>query len=351
MSMLFVIIMHFLGHGKILEKATFNTIDYYVYWLFRALAYPCVNCFVILSGYYMTKSRIKISKIFRLEFQVIFYSVVLWGISIFVGSRSFSSKEFLYSVTPVSSSGYWYVTTYILLLVISPFLNYAIEFLSRKAFLISISFLLFYTSVIPTFLYWSRNYISKGRDLLWFIVLYLLAGYIRKYDIKCKKKMCLIIYGGSSILMILSNAVIGNITLKLFGNVKATDFFYANNSIVILVGSVALFLFFKDIKIKQCLVFNQVVCISAASFGTYLFHENIFFRDWLWEVICPSRYMFGEFAIVKTLGFMFLSVNIIFGIGVILEIFRIKLFKIIKLEKLERVIAKKVDNLISDTFI
>lgn len=342
--MLFVIMMHFLGHGKVLQLAKFNTIDYYIYWLFRAMAYPCVNCFVFLSGYYMTKSSLKISKICRLELQVLFYAIVLWIITILVGGRTFAVKDFLYSITPVCSNIYWYVTAYILLLIISPLFNHAIANMTKKMYLLTLAVLIFYTSMLPTFFYWTRNYISKGRDLLWFIVLYLIAGYIKKYNVKWRKRTSILVYSLCCLSMVLSNAVVGNITLILLGNIKAVDILYMNNSPIILIESVALFLFFKEMKVEKLNGNNHVIYISAMSFGAYLFHENIFFREWLWKTVNPSRYIYDNFAIIKTLIFMLITVISIFFMGVILEIFRTKLFKISGITKIEHFIANKIDN-------
>ena len=48
-SMFLIVIMHVLGQGGILNRATGHV--YRVGWLFESFAYCAVNCFAIISGY------------------------------------------------------------------------------------------------------------------------------------------------------------------------------------------------------------------------------------------------------------------------------------------------------------
>ena len=342
-SMLFVIMIHFLGHGKVLETAEFNTIEYYIYWFFRAAGYVCVNCFVLITGYFMSNSEVKISKIVKIEIQTIFYTILLWVVTLIISGRNFALKDLLMNITPVSSGIYWYVTVYIMLLVLSPGLNCIVENISRKTFLNILKCLLLYASIIPTFFYWSRNNISKGRDIVWFITLYLMAAYIKKYNVRLKKKFSLLIYLCGSVVLVLSNALIGNATLIILGEIKSADLLYANNSIVVVITSFAFFLFFKEIKIKKTSYSNKSEWLASLSFGAYLFHENIIFREVLWDIIKPARFIDTDFAIIKTIAFMIASVCMIFVIGVILEWLRLKLFKLVGIDRGEHIMTTFIE--------
>ena len=48
--MLGVVVLHVLGHGGILDSVT-TPVDRSVAWFFEILAFPAVNCFVLISGY------------------------------------------------------------------------------------------------------------------------------------------------------------------------------------------------------------------------------------------------------------------------------------------------------------
>jgi surface polysaccharide O-acyltransferase-like enzyme len=50
LSMLSVVFLHVLGHGGIL-KSDLSPANFSMVWFIEILAYPAVNCFVLISGY------------------------------------------------------------------------------------------------------------------------------------------------------------------------------------------------------------------------------------------------------------------------------------------------------------
>lgn len=64
-SMMMVLALHYLGKGGLLER---NTSEIYnvIYLLLEALSIVAVNCFVLISGYFLCKSEFKLKKIFEI---------------------------------------------------------------------------------------------------------------------------------------------------------------------------------------------------------------------------------------------------------------------------------------------
>ena len=56
------------------------------------------------------------------------------------------------------------------------------------------------------------------------------------------------------------------------------------NDFFIFIGSVSLFLIFKDIRLKSKIINN----ISSCTFAVYLIHNNHFFHEFLWMHIFKS---------------------------------------------------------------
>lgn len=65
-----IVSMHILGHGHLLELSSGSAEK--VLWLIESLAYPSVNCFVIITGYFQSKISFKPYKVVSLMAQMLF---------------------------------------------------------------------------------------------------------------------------------------------------------------------------------------------------------------------------------------------------------------------------------------
>ena len=94
-----------------MDNSSFGTLEYAVFWLIRAAAYPGVNCFVMLTGYFMVSSKAKPSKLASFVIQVLFYSISCFVVAILLnGDVNFVILRS--SFPPLISRTYWFATTY-----------------------------------------------------------------------------------------------------------------------------------------------------------------------------------------------------------------------------------------------
>ena len=189
-----VIILHYVADsGNLLNNAMQGSIEYYFIVLMNSICVCAVDVFVIISGFYSCKScEVSFRKPVQLLMQVIIFQIVLSaGVPLFKGEK-LSIMNVVYNFIPRN----YYVTLYISLMIMSPFLNAFIRKLSKntyRKFLIVLSFLFL---VEPTFaeivegIKGSPIYgISTigilgaewGYTIVTFICLYFLAAYIREY--------------------------------------------------------------------------------------------------------------------------------------------------------------------------
>lgn len=324
LAMFLIVFMHLLWHGNVLNSCDYGSINYYLFWSIRSLCYISVNVFVLISGYFMIYSKFNNKKLFKMILQTLFYSLVFFSISSYINKDIFTIFNLLKSIFPISSGVYWYITSYVLLYLISPLLNNAIISMDKNELRRVIIYLFIAFSIFPTFLFWSRSFLSMGRDLNWFIFLYLVGGYIRKYNISCKNKKLLFIFIISIFLMIISLVLIGAITHLIFGRVKEQDLMLCFNSIFSLCASISVFLIFLNIRINN-MIFSRIVnSISKLVIGVYLFHENPFFRDILWGIINPTRFINSS---ILTLLYSIFACIMIMMIGCLIEKCRLYLLK------------------------
>lgn len=135
-----------------------------------------VNCFVLITGYFMTRSSVRVASVARVVLETWFYS---WGLLILFAVAQpelVTQARLEKAVLPLVSGEYWFITNFVALMVVSPFLNLLFDRLSRrgKSRLAAIGFVTI--SVLPTL----TTFNPLGSDLLWFFYLYLLGGWIRE---------------------------------------------------------------------------------------------------------------------------------------------------------------------------
>ena len=195
LSMMMIVLMHGIGHGGLGTTAAPGTFPYFIYWLLFMLGRVSTNCFVMLTGYFMWQSKTKASRLFRIEIQVLFYSLLTFVIGLFVNSVSLSAGTLLRAVFPTTSCVYWFCSCYFILYLAIPLLNKIIASLTRAQhrFMLIMLFLLF--SLWPTICFWSdMSRVENGYSYVWFFVLYFTAAYLSIYQVYAAAKNDVLIH-------------------------------------------------------------------------------------------------------------------------------------------------------------
>ena len=111
-------------------------------------------------------------------------------------------------------------------------------------------------------------------DIAWFVCLYMIAAYLRKYPecMKYKKYIYVLGYVLCSITVFVAGLVMlyaDKLTGKLGG--YATNW-YDYNSLPVLMASVCLFIVFVKTEIKGESISKIINTLAGATFGVYLIH-------------------------------------------------------------------------------
>ena len=145
LSMVYVVILHALGQGGMMNKGTLG-MQFAVLALFY-ITTPAVNIFALVTGYVSfteKKKPLNRKRLFEMWFQVVFYALLITAICRFVIPDVVTTRDFVSSVMPLYYDIYWYFTAYFLVSVLSPFINAAVRTLSestlRKVFFVMIFF-------------------------------------------------------------------------------------------------------------------------------------------------------------------------------------------------------------------
>ena len=326
-SMVMIIVHHYVVHG--FDLTEFSGTKIFIDFLTVTGKWG-VNCFVLITGFYMIRSRFSFKKILLLEGQVLFYSVGLTGLFALVDPRSVSLKAAVRSFFPLFFNDYWFFTAYVVLLFLSPFLNKGFFALTKRQVLIFIFIFSILWSVSSTF-YYDRFY---GNCLTWFVLLYVIGAFIRCYTNPSEGKASRYFAVGAGFLILcgLSTTVLNFLGCRfgiepflLHSTVASRD-----SSFFLLVSATATFLGFSKLPSKH----NRAVNLIAGTvFGVYLIHDHVLVRNFLWNDVfrCPemvgSPYLLLHFAA---------AVISVFVVGVIIDLIRKNTFERLYLKILDR---------------
>lgn len=284
--MILIVAHHFVvnsGLIGLIPEQKISSLSTYTMLLFGAWGKTGINCFVMISGYFMCTSRITLKKFVKLYTQIVFYSLVI-GAIFFATSQIPLTKgavvSYLLSFFPVHSVKDDFVGCFIVFWLCIPFLNILIRNMSRKQHLLITLLLVFFFSVMPSTYRFdvSFNYVE------WFAILYLIASYIRLYPTtfnKISHKQ----WGMIAFFTVVIGAgtVIGTTYLWLRSpEMEFLPYFFISDSnkiLSVLIGFTS-FMYFKDLNIRYSKVINA---LGGATFGVLLIHSNSgTMRQWLW---------------------------------------------------------------------
>lgn len=340
LCMAMIVVCHCLGHGG----ATGNVPLYSANWFICEILYPFllvgVNCYVLISGYFLCESSFKAKKLLSLWTTTLFWSVGLRLFSIAISHTQLSLVELVKSVLPVTQRQYWFVTTYLLMYLFVPFLNQAISHMTKKQ---HGGFLLMYFAVfivLQNITFWNEFTQSNERSPLYFIFLYMTAAYIKKYPPTVKRHWGLL-YLLISVLIFAWKAGISAITITLRGEVFGETAFSYYNSVTVYLASVCLFLAFKELSIKGVRLSKLILFVSPLTFGVYLIHDHKDIRSLLWSKIFPSaEWVSSPFMILWILG----ASAAVFAGCLLLEYVRKLIWKLLRIDRgLDKIGSKLTD--------
>ena len=154
-------------------------------------------------------------------------------------------------------------------------------------------------------------------NIAWFVVIYLIGSYIRLYGMPIFSKHSFL-FMATSLITAMASILLLFYFFKYRGintSIWDTYYFVSNsNKIMALLCSVSMFLFFKDLKMKNNRWINK---IATATFGVLLIHGNSdAMREWLWgDVLKNASYMWLH---------ALLSVLLVYIVCVAIDLLRIR---------------------------
>lgn len=335
--MILIIFCHFVGNSGLrsadgpiaLAPTTLNSL--YLE-LLGAWGKTGINCFLMITGYFMCTSTITLRKFVKMMGQIYLYRWLIFAVFLISGYESLSALRIVELVMP-----FWgfrhvdFVSCFIGFWLTIPFLNILVRGMTKRQheLLILLMLTMFsFLGSIPTFEV-PLNYVT------WFGVIYFIASYIRLYPNPLFDRKQL--WGWLTLAFVLLGAVsiVGYIIFKR--EITNSHFFVSDsNKFLAVTIAVSSFLWFKNMNIKYSKLINA---FGAGTFGVLLIHANSdAMRTWLWkdtlDVVGHYSLPFGQM--------------VLFSVGGVLTIFVIcNLIDQLRIATVEKWFFEWYDNKIS----
>ena len=323
-----IIVLHYLSRGGILAPFGENaSVLNHVAWLIESFCMVSVNCYVLISGYFLVESKWKPERILSLAAQVLFYSVLIPAVMLCLGMISgteLSIYDWLIFVFPFQTEHYWFATHYLILYLFAPLLAAGVQKLEKRTLQIILFILLLFFSIGKTVIPFDLVTDTDGYHYGWFLCLFLVASYIRKYGVSRleKGKYGFHLYAGMCILSWALSAVCGMVERRTGALSHYVDMPYTYNYFFVFIGSLGMFYLFRNLQIEEGKAACLIRKLATYTFGVYLLHSHILVEDrwmyWLGVEKVQGTWLF----IPHMIG----CVLVIYALGTVIDFVRTYLF-------------------------
>lgn len=322
-AMMMVVVLHYLGKGGLLPDLTAPlSAQDTVAWLLEAFCIVAVNVYMMISGYFLCESSFKLSRLLTLWLQLWLYSVgigVLAAVTGITPTAEVSTHYYLTLLFPVTMGHYWFLTAYVFLYILLPFVGMGLRRMTKQQFQVALVLLFIACCLLKSVLPFRLEEDSKGYDCIWYLCVFCVAAYLRRFGIPFlqKKSRALVLYligvlgtFGEAMLLHLFYLKTGSLELIL-------KIPYEYNHIFPFLASIGLFCLFLDSRI-QGKTGSVSVKIAPYTLGVYLLHENLGVR-YAWQPWLGSDRIDGVLPLlIQTV----IAVIVVFALGIVVDVLR-----------------------------
>lgn len=282
--MLMVVVLHFNNNGAntgivnmpelLTERLTWG-------FLIESFCLVAVNCFVLISGYFAIKLKVRSLLKFYLQCFFIGLFTYLLYIGVTDGFTSWGNSDGIFTARIMTErlmafthNGWWFVVSYVGLMLLSPILNSAVDNLSDKRLLHSL--VLF--SIVILYLGWYHKVevTNYGNSLISFTWMYLIGRYVGKHvsvdSIRKFRWLWLIGYIASAL------GLFEMIMLRYHYSIEMHYPLDYNNPFVV-IAAVMLLLFFLSFNFQS----KVINWLAGSVFAAYLIQESCYLgHKWIY---------------------------------------------------------------------
>ena len=303
----------FSSGGVFLNKIIFDVVYYFGEW--------GVNLFILISGYFLTDTIYKKEKLLCIILETLFYIILCRAILVHLHLAQWSQWRILDFMFPILLPKYWFVTAYVLIYLISPYLKVMVEHINQKEFIRLLVLWFAIWSFFPTVI---QGYLYGGTDIeatqnynrfIWLIGIYLCGCYFRIRGVP--KALDSLRSRGIFLVSVCVSLLLYILAIESGINIggKSAVYFWTPNSIIEVALSISLFLFFEKIHISYIPIINA---IASCTLGIYMIHDGELVSVWWGMVFKNASHQNSRFFLIH-IG---IAVAVIMTVGICCEYIR-----------------------------
>lgn len=301
--MIMVVTGHYFGDGGLSTSPITSSFNHGIATLLTILSIVAVNCFFLITGFFVTPSNEPISyakttvKVLGLWVRVTLYGIVIYLLFVTFGLISYCWNEFLPNIFPWTTNRYWFFTVYLEVMLLLPFIKRLLAELTVKEVSYLIILLCLFDMFIPLFGYHPD---TNGYNIIHGLTMTCIGYGLRLNPSKLRTGWCIFAY----ILFLVLSAILTK-TCKTLG-----VYWLEYNSPLVVASAIMLFEGIRKLNI-QC---NWLSRIAPHVFAIYLINDHKL-RSVMYERILhcsdyyASPYMLVHFFACVT-GFVILGISI-----------------------------------------
>lgn len=283
-----VVVLHVQLFGGLIRGSRELTVTFFPTVLLESFCIVAVNCFVLITGFFMIRKTMNWAKVLSLVLEIAVISWIIFAIGSACGLRA-PFKELLQHLFPTLSGCHWFVSSYVILYILSPWINKFILSLTRQEcfYLLGLLFVLF--SIWGFNPKISQIGVQRGYSVLWLAYIYFIGSVIRLYAPRFAHP------GIMYLLLSLLTVGYASVLCKFTFSIR-----WAMNysSPLVLFASVALFYSFYRLQISASFVTKIIQFFTPGCFGVFLIHTDLFLRPLYKHLFEIKTYPFWLITIV-----------------------------------------------------
>lgn len=323
-AMMMVVVLHFLGKGGLLPELTGENIGAcgVAAWALETLSIAAVNVYMFISGYFLSGSDFKLSRLIGLYLQVWVYSTAFGLVGALTGvlaETAFDTHYILTLIFPVTMGHYWFMTAYVFLYLLLPFVGTAVKQMTKRQLQTAVTLLFLVFCITKSVLPLRLEMDGQGYDCLWYLCVFTAAAYVRKFGVSFldKKGRSFLLYIGSCGLILAGTFGLRAVFLRTGSLGRMLKMCLEYNHILPFLAAVGLFGVFKGIHIEGKIA-RVINCVAPYTLGVYLLHENLGLRYSWQKWLGAERISTVQGLLIGTLA----AVAAVFVCGVAVDVMR-----------------------------
>ncbi|MFT8469949.1 MAG: acyltransferase [Oenococcus sp.] len=259
-AMLFVVLAHFSLYEP-WKTSGLSVLGLTQIYFYRPFGQIGVYLFVLISAYFMSTKiptlKQSISRSKKVWLETFFYSTVIVLIYTLV-TKDIHPRLILTSFFPFFLNAYWFVTAYIMLVLLLPFVNKLLSTISKKEYQYLLLLSSIFTLILPPIF---NTVASDTHGFLILFTIYLIGAYLKKYNVTIRSKWLFI----SMFLSLVAFYISMNLLYRLGVNFSRVDTF--GYGVLPAIFAVSLFILIKQRKPFHSRIINLM---AGNVFSVYL---------------------------------------------------------------------------------